>query len=178
MSSIVFTGDPLLSISYYSIPSWNDVIAWSNQRPRFAQHDSKASRVILNSHVAKWRKNAEVLARINIESMRNKGFHVDPYLVTKRAVVLIKVVRGTERKYDIPNVWVKAILDGFTDARVWHDDEWAYVPATFSMWWDGSDDPTQRFVVEVHELDELVLNGRPMTLPTGRRGDGQWWLDA
>lgn len=102
----------------------------------------------------------------------------------KRALVVVNVFPPYEEISDIHNVHIKPILDGFTDAGLWTDDEWAFVPLVLYAWGGNRDrqgrgNKERLTVFEVHELARYYKKVRPtdngalaQTLPTGRT-----WID-
>jgi Holliday junction resolvase RusA-like endonuclease len=157
MTTLSIEGVPLVSFKFDYIPSQNE----------HERAERVGSRRDKRWHTNMWRGLGEKIALEMYKAHR----HLPLPLIRKRALVVIKVYRATEGKYDIHNPYVKALLDGFSDAGIWPDDEWAYVPIVTFMWaYMPKDDPEgQRFVIEVHELDRLVLNGVSQVLPSGRK---------
>jgi Holliday junction resolvase RusA-like endonuclease len=183
MTTLRTDGKPLATFVFWHVPSWNDVIAWANQRPRRVKSHAQA-RYILNSHIQEWREKAHKMGLLF--KLRNPV--CGTYLIANRALVVVRVIRGTERKYDVHNVWTKAIFDGFSDAGLWPDDEWANVPTVVYTWAFDTKGWGQRVEIEIHELDSLLVNGVSQTLPLERivnrpivkmpqkpRLDNEWW---
>ena len=102
-------------------------------------------------------------------------------LLVNRAFVLVRVLTPTEGIADVPNLNVKHTFDGFTDAKVWVDDEWPFVPLVLFAWNGMDENPKfrltkqkrrmrmRRAIIEVHELEEFVINGQAQVLPKGRK---------
>lgn len=143
---------PALSIEFIGLPSVNT---------HYGQNRWKKSQ-----HTAEWRLEAR-------EKAYETTFWMDEFLV-KRALVVINVYPPYEEIMDIHNVWVKGILDGFSDAGVWSDDEWAFVPLVLFAWAGiGEQKPRQHKIrrtrVDIYELHSYYVAGVQQTLPKGRK---------
>jgi hypothetical protein len=163
-TTISITGEPLVRFIFDYIPSWNEhltaeVSAALHRRNRW--------------HTAKWRIEGRDMA---LRFMAECGPRERRFLIQKPGLAWIKIYRATENIYDVPNVYSKAIYDGFTDASIWPDDEWAFVPYALNSWTylDPEDSLGQRFEIEVHELEAIYINGVAQVLPLGRRGVEGW----
>lgn len=153
MSSITIIGQPKAVFIFDFIPSWNQVINTARA------HWSKG-----HGQTKTWRTTGSNLAR----RYMGRFFPDQKRLIRKRALVIIKVYRGSEKVYDIHNVCFKHLADGFTDAGIWKDDDWTNVPAVLFMWAGNVALEDQRIEIEVHELDFIVVSGRALMLPAGR----------
>lgn len=157
MSSVTIIGEPLAVFTFDFIPSWNQVV--NNARA----HWSKG-----HKETKEWRTTGFNLAHrfmwtfFGVKKLGRKR------LVCKRALVVIKVFRGTEGVYDVHNVCFKHLADGFTDAGIWRDDDWASVPMVIFMWAGNVPFKEQRTEIEIHELDFVVASGHSIPLPAGR----------
>lgn len=153
MSSITIMGQPKAVFIFDFIPSWNQVINTARA------HWSRG-----HNQTKEWRATGYNLAH---KYMR-RFFPGRKRLIKRTALVIVKVFRGSERVYDIHNVCLKHLADGFTDAGVWKDDDWATVPMVIFMWAENVPMIHQRVEIEIHELDYVYMNGRAMSLPMGR----------
>lgn len=160
-TTIQIDGKPLVSFTFEYLPSWNEHLS---AEVHAALH--RKSRW----HTAKWRVEGRDLA---LRFMSECGPRERRFLVQKPGFVWIKIYRATEHIFDVPNVYSKSIFDGFTDANIWPDDEWAFVPYALNSWC-ALDDKGQRFEIEVHELNAVYWNGAPQVLPLGRYGVEGW----
>lgn len=154
---ITIVGDPVASFEFHGLPSVNTHYG-KHFRPR-------------GIDTAEWRYEAKQKALDFV------GWQDTP--VIKRGLVIIKVWPPHEGIMDIHNVHVKPLFDGFTDAGLWIDDEWAFVPTVMTQWAGiGEYGPRQyklrRTVIEVHELVHINYNGVYLNLPKGRR----WMIDT
>jgi hypothetical protein len=145
-------GDPILSVEFIGLPSVNT---------HYGQN-----RWAKSSRTAEWRYEAR-------EKAYEHTLWRSDFLV-RRALVVINVYPPYEEIMDIHNVWVKGILDGFTDAEVWSDDEWAFVPLVLFAWAGiGEQKPRQHKIrrtrVDVYELHSYWVGGVQQLLPKGRK---------
>jgi hypothetical protein len=169
MTTIIIQGQPLASFEYDYIPSWNEVISWANQRPKRA-YTRQQQLAIYSSRKNQWKHEGQEIA----ESFMGQYHPYRDYLIECRAFVLLKVIRLDERSYDVHNVWLKAIFDGFTNANIWPDDEWPNVPTVMATWWPNVDNyVAHTFIIEIHELEAFTYNGLSVGLPAGRHRDGR-----
>jgi crossover junction endodeoxyribonuclease RusA len=115
---------------------------------------------------AEWRYEGKMKA---LKLTRNRGWEEGP-LIERRALVVVTVFPPYEEISDIHNVYVKAVLDGFTDAGIWADDEWASVPLViFAFGGLGTGGKKERrTVIEIYELKEFHYHGSKRLLPKGR----------
>jgi hypothetical protein len=149
MSEVIINGQALAEFTFYNVPSWNTILG---------KHHMEQGRVTKSL-----RLEGQVLGQ---NFMRR--FCTDRDYLVDRALIVVKVYPPHEGVMDIHNVALKAITDGFTDAMIFEDDEWAFVPVVVCMW--GGIDPKgdRRTVIEVHRLDRLVIDGKAQVLPMGR----------
>ena len=70
-------------------------------------------------------KRIRQLAHYQMKSELNKASY-ERYSEAKPCVVTVKVGRSDKRLFDPPNLYptIKAIMDGFTDAGLWIDDNY------------------------------------------------------
>lgn len=161
------SGDPLMTVSFDGVPSRN-----------------ARKQTIAQSHInRKWRRLGEAKA---LEAMgRDCGFlsQFDP-LVKVRSFVICTVYLRDYGIADVHNPDIKPILDGFTDAGVWPDDEWAHVPLVLFAWGGFSDTKVKvrgkkrlrrlnRVVLEVYDLHSYWKHSESQDLPEGRV-----WVDS
>jgi hypothetical protein len=151
MAIVQIDGDPTIVIEFTGLPSVNT---------HYNKH-FRARGVSTNE----WRLEAR-------EKARDILLWTDAVPV-KRAFALVKVYPPYEEISDIHNVHIKPLLDGFTDAGIWADDEWAFLPLVMHLWGGiGEQKPRQhkirRTVIEIYELEALFINGSKQRLPKGR----------
>jgi Holliday junction resolvase RusA-like endonuclease len=153
MSSVVIEGQPLAIFVFDFVPSWNQVINVARA------HWSKG-----HGQTKTWRESGYNLAH----KYMTRFFPGRKRLIKQRALVIVKVFRGSEKVYDIHNVCLKHLADGFTDAGIWKDDDWATVPMVIFMWAENVPMSEQRIEIEIHELSYVTISGKMMRLPAGR----------
>lgn len=152
----------LLSVEFVGLPSVNT-------------HYNKHFRA-RGIDTAEWRYEAREKA------MEQLGFRTlyEP-LVKQRALVVVNVFPPYEEISDIHNVHIKPLLDGFSDANVWADDEWAWVPLVMHLWAGiGEQKPRQhkirRTILDVYELHDITMSSQDkalkLKLPKGRSRNG------
>lgn len=171
MSTLSLDGKPLAQFYIRDLQSWNEVFGkghWSRKGRVVRRWRSKGYAMAL-----RWRvKNHLPSVQVNrVKDNKVVSSYLEPIAIKTRVLVVVKVVRGTERRYDVHNVFVKALLDGFNDAGLWVDDEWAYVPTVLFTWAADTQGRGQHFVIEIHELDKYTVNGMAQILPEGREDD-------
>ena len=156
MSTMVkIIGRPKFSFWFESLPSVNTHYNM-HFRPR-------------SIATAEWRYEAKRKALSAIL----KGMHLDRPVITGRAFVLVNVYPPHEEISDIHNVHTKALLDGFTDAGIWGDDEWAFVPL-FAYRWAGfgtnipGRNKGRQTRIDIYELGDFSINGDVQRMPKGR----------
>lgn len=101
------------------------------------------------------------------------GFEWEFPFIKKRALVVVNVFIPHEGIMDIHNVYIKALLDGMSDAGMWADDEWAWVPLVLFRWagvtqYEKREKRYRRTVIDVYEVDGLWVDGDMQILPRGR----------
>lgn len=153
LSQLRIAGLPVMSIEFEGLPSVNTHynMHWRQRSPRTAE----------------WRYEA-----------RTKAYDYtlwipDGIYLVNRALVVVNVFPPYEEISDIHNTHIKPILDGFTDAGVWSDDEWAFVPLVLYSWAGiGEHKPRERkirrTVIDVYELYTYTVGGQKQNLPKGR----------
>jgi hypothetical protein len=152
MSSLHIEGQAKAVFVFDFVPSWNEVI--DKARTHWAVGHTMTKR---------WRAEGYTLA---VEFMR-AFFPQAQYLIDECALIVVKVYRPDENLYDVHNVCIKAIGDGFTEGRIWRDDEWASVPLCLFAWADY-DGQGVRTEIEIHELEAYTIDGVGQVLPRGR----------
>lgn len=153
-ATLALIGKPLISVEFEDLQSlnvFNNMNRWDKARV-----------------TAEWRLEAREKA---IDEM---GFMTEYPLIKKRALVIVNVYPAYEEISDIPNVLIKPLLDGFSDADVWVDDEWAWVPVVMYRWAGiGKQQPrmrkVRRTILDVYELEDFLIMGKAQQLPKGRK---------
>lgn len=145
---------PVLSITFEGLPSMN---TYYNMH-RWARATATAE--------WKWEARDKAYA---YTLFRDPG----DFLVN-RALVVVNVFPPFEEIMDIHNIVIKPILDGFTDAEVWSDDEWAFCPLVLYAWAGiGKQKPRQHKIrrtrIDVYELHSYWVGGTQQRLPKGRK---------
>lgn len=153
-TQVHIAGDPVVTFTFYGLPSVNTHYG-KHFRPRGIE---------TNEYRLEAREEAQWW-------MFGQNLELP---VVKRALVIVKVWVPTEGIMDVHNEYIKALLDGFSDAGIWEDDEWTFVPMVINMWAGvGNFKPRQRRLkrtdIEIHELGLVKINGEYMKLPKGRR---------
>ena len=164
-SHIQIIGDPVASFEVLGLPSINTF----NVMHHFAK--AKMSK--------EFREQGERIGRDIV------GWQDTPLI--RRVLLVVRVWVPHEGIMDIHNVYIKPVLDGLTDAGVYEDDEWAFVPAVLFLWAGvGTElldaNPPKRLtwkeqrrvrarrtVFDLYELSSVSLNGEFQKLPKGRR---------
>jgi hypothetical protein len=149
-AKLIVTGRPIEIFEFEGLPSVNTHYNM-HFRPR-----SIATK--------EWRYEAK-------EKASSFSYGPDDPLIKTRALCIVWVYPPFEEVSDIHNVHIKPVLDGFTDAGVWHDDEWAWVPATMFAWGGiGTQGKRKRISkFEIYELGSFTVNGTEIRLPKGRK---------
>lgn len=161
-ANLSLNGKPKASFTFWALPSWNTTV---NQHYKSRGNSTK-----------KLREEGCALA---LELRQKLGLKFSSVLVN-RALVVVKIYTPTTGIMDVYNVNIKAVSDGFTDAGIWADDEWATVPVTLFMWAGMDEDKVfrkkrtkrramTRTVIEIYELGTLKINGDYCPLPLGRK---------
>lgn len=159
-TTIRIDGLALVQFIFDYIPSVNEAV-----------DKARAHWTVGRKHTETWRTQGRTAASL---FMANCGPTVRGYLIQRRAFVWVRVFRAVEwPTYDVTNTYVKAIMDGFTDAMLWPDDDWPNVPNVLFGWqpYGPDEERVNKFVIEVHELDAFVVNGQEQVLPMGRIGE-------
>lgn len=177
MTDITILGRPVARFRFRSLQSWNEIFGGGHWRR--GQGASKRWRKLGEEMGLKWRA-AKGLESKRVEIWSTNGKHpkhlghtYEPTAIQTRILIVVKVIRGTERRYDIHNVFVKALFDGFSDAGLWYDDEWAYVPMVLFTWATDTQGRGKHFLIEIHELNRFEVNGVAQQLPTGEMRHGE-----
>lgn len=165
-------GKPAALFRFWYLPSWNEVFGRGHWRK--GQKFTKLWRKKAERMALRWREQnrfpvEKVFYRYDKKG-REIGYQAQPVVFTGRSLVVVRVVRGTERRYDVHNVFCKAVFDGFSDAGLWIDDEWPYVPTVLLTWAHDYTNKGQRFDIEIHRMGEMYVNGKALILPDGRAG--------
>jgi hypothetical protein len=145
-------GQPKLSLWFEGLPSMN---TYYNMH-RFAR----------SAATAEWRYEAR-------QKAYDTTLFMDDFLI-QRAFVVVNVFPPYEEISDIHNIVIKPILDGFSDAGVWSDDEWAFCPLVMYAWAGiGEQKPRQHKVrrtrIDLYELAQYKVRGEAQILPKGRK---------
>lgn len=150
-ATLSLTGDPAGSFEFIGLPSINSYY--------------NLNRWARSTATAEWRYEAREKA---IEALM-----WGEAVPVKRALVVVNCWPPFEEISDIHNIYIKALLDGFTEAELYPDDEWAFMPLLMYRWAGiGTQKPrqhkTRRTVLDVYELDALIINEKRQRLPLGR----------
>ena len=111
---------------------------------------------------AEWRYEAREKAKDYLAQ-----FDPDELPLIRRALVVVNVWIPHEGIMDIHNVHIKPILDGFSEAQLWKDDEWAFVPIVMFRW-AGIEKGKRITVFDIYELTFFQVRGEYQKLPLGR----------
>jgi hypothetical protein len=143
----------VFSFPWTDLKSWNDLVYLHKfAYLRFAQ--------------AQTQMGAELALAFMNQVFKARRTQV--YLVEHKALVVVKIYLTNDGKvFDVTNPCIKHIQDGFTQQRIFPDDEWAFLPVTVFMF-AGFDKANPRFEIEIHQLETLVINGKAQALPLGR----------
>jgi Holliday junction resolvase RusA-like endonuclease len=145
-------GRPLAEFVFPYVPTWNVSINAARA------HWSKG-----HSHTKKWRAEGHELAHTFMQK-----FSPHQRLIKYRALVVVRAYREHTGTFDVHNIQMKALFDGFTDAGVWVDDSWEYVPVVVFAWAGHASKGEGHITVAVYELGALIVDGTPQLLPAGR----------
>lgn len=88
-----------------------------------------------------------------IEGKKKSG---EPYSASRPCRVIATFYPPTRRRIDPPNFnpTIKAILDGFTDAGIWPDDNYSVIPEhVFRYGGLSGIEKRYRVVIEIEEID-------------------------
>jgi hypothetical protein len=159
MAQVSISGPPVLTVVFEGVPSRN-----------------ARKQTMAQSHInRKWRQLGESRA---LEAMGRECAFDDPLIPVRSLVVCTMFVRD-KGIADVHNPDIKPILDGFTDAGVWPDDEWAHVPMCLFVW-GGFSSATKKvrgkkrlrrmnkIMLEVYDLHSYWKRGESQPLPEGR----------
>jgi len=154
MSDLILSGKPVVSFEFEDLPSVNTHYN-KHFRPRAIA-------------TAEWRYEAKDKAQEWL------AWHDDLPYFKQRVMVIVKVYPPYEEISDIHNIHIKPLLDGFTEAELWKDDEWAFVPITMFVWGGITEHAPRerkirRTVIDIHRLDKFWVNYVPQLLPKGRK---------
>lgn len=132
----------------------------------------------VNTHYGKhWRARATPTAEWRYEAKEKAeefiGWDSTPVIRT-RALVVVWVYPPYEEISDIHNVHIKPLLDGFSDAGLWVDDEWAFVPLVlFAFGGIGEQKPRQHKIrrtrIDIYEIGMFIVRDTIHKLPRGRK---------
>lgn len=150
MSRLILIGEPAAVYDFIGLPTWNKTYKhWSHKANDTAVFRRLAFDIAtqVKEALPEWERSLPLV---------------------ETALLVIYVYPPYEEISDIHNVNIKAITDGFTDAGIWEDDEWAFIPATLFLWGGIDENKERRVRVEVHELDGIYINGVGQLLPAGR----------
>lgn len=155
---LTIEGPSVISVCINDIPTWNESIDVARKRGRmWTNRSGNRFRKMEHTDMTKrWRATACYIMQNAMRSCRVQ--------MLSRAFVLIRV-SSAAHTWDVHNPWIKPILDGFTDAGLWKDDSYQYVPAVMPLWipnWFGAKRACE-FVI--YELEEVVINGYRQDLP-------------
>ena len=165
MSTIVrVEGEPLLRVYVEGLPSWNKNFRhWTDKAQNTRSWRSMGARLAHNAKMGLTR-------RWPIKTKRD--------FVVKTGMMINRIFPPHEGEMDVFNVNIKAVTDGFTDASIWPNDEWAYIPLVMFMW--GGSFSKARYhsgkkwvglsttEIGIYELRAVFLNGVEQNLPDGR----------
>lgn len=151
---LALIGKPKLSIWFKGLESlntFNNYNRWTKARV-----------------TAEWRYEAKC------KSWNKMGFFTDTPMIRRRALVIVNVYPPYEEISDIHNTLIKPVLDGFSDAGVWVDDEWAWLPIVMYRWAGiGKQKPRarkeRRTRFDIYELEDFLIMGKAQRLPRGRK---------
>ncbi|MGT2958855.1 endodeoxyribonuclease RusA [Streptococcus bovimastitidis] len=93
------------------------------------------------------------LAKLTANKAINKN---EPFSKNKPCSVSVTVFSPTNRRFDPPNTYptLKAILDGFTDAGIWEDDNFEVIKS-LSFEYGGLSGVKDKYKFEI-EIEELL----------------------
>lgn len=152
------TGPCIVSTAHENVPSWNATY----------KHWAQKSQV-----TNEWRTEGKnkCLAALGLDEDDWFLLHCEP-LIKHRALVIVNVFLPHEGIQDIHNTNIKPILDGYSDAGLWADDEWAWVPVVMYKF-AGITPGSRNITISVYELNSFWIGDNRVTLPEGRtRNDG------
>jgi hypothetical protein len=148
---VEITGQPVLEFDVENLDSWNRLLG----RWQYAKH--KKEFLKLGQDFGEGMKGL-------LDEWQQDLVMVD------RALILVKVYPPRETEVsDIHNICIKAFLDGLRDAKIFIDDEWAYIPLVIYMWAGIHPEGRRITTIEVHELGGVIINGEAQLMPCGRQ---------
>ena len=151
ITDLIVDGKALIKLEFLDLPSRNK---------NYGHYLKKAK------WTASIREEAFVKAR---EAMQEfDWFDTESQFPLKRALVIVDVYTPFQNSMDVHNVDVKAVLDGLTDAGVWTDDEWAFIPIVIFRWAGSNPSRNRKAVIQIHALNSLTIDDEPQILPAGR----------
>jgi hypothetical protein len=117
MTNVEITGEPVATFEFFDLITWN---VFSNKHYKSKGNIAKKFRLMGHNLATEFKLGLDM-------------WEWDLPLVN-RALVVIRVLPPKEEISDIHNVCVKHIFDGFSDAGIWADDEWAHLPLVITVW--------------------------------------------
>jgi hypothetical protein len=146
MTDLIIRGKPLARFTFDYLPSWNEAL--DKARGKGGWRSGKA-------HTELWRNIGYELGQGFMREFRP----YEDYLIKTQGLVVVKAFRAyikSPRRYDSHNTYVKAVLDGFSDACIWVDDDIGHVPWVLfgGSYVKGGE---QYFEVDVHELGRVLF---------------------
>lgn len=152
-AQLTLSGRPVASFEFRSVPSVNT---------HYNKHHHARS-----ISTAEWRYEAREEA---LKVIRSMGKRPEDLPLVQRALVVVNVWIPHEGIMDIHNVHIKPLLDGFSEAQLWKDDEWAFVPLVLFRW-AGVLPKEKLTTIDVYELQLFQVQGEYQLLPKGRNWD-------
>ena len=116
-TDLTITGSPWVSFKFYDLPSWNTLAGMHYQKY------GKITKALRQEGA----RMSNVFQRIWKE--RGQEFYIE-----NKIMLICKIYPPSEAIMDIPNVSIKQVCDGFTDSKLWPDDEWSHLPICIFMW--------------------------------------------
>lgn len=151
VTNVYIWGKPKAEFEIDDLPSWNQIAAMGHWNVR------KLKKY--------FRETGARLAHKFRLVCKIRGF-----VIERRTLVIVRVQTPHEGEFDVFNVNIKYLTDGFTDGKIWANDDWTTIPLVMFMW-DGfhyNGGKKWNCIVEVHELGRLMINGSHCKLPMGR----------
>lgn len=151
-AQLSLSGSPRFSFEFIGVPSVNTHYN-KHFRPRSIE-------------TGEWRYEAKEKALWALWGQKKRP-------AVQRALVLVDVWIPHEGVMDIHNVNLKPILDGFSEAGLWTDDEWAFVPIVITRWagirsYKPREPKKNKILIHVYDLQFFNLRGQYQKLPKGR----------
>lgn len=161
ISKLQIQGHPVASFEFIGLPSVNTHYGLNRW--------TKATRT------AEWRYEARVSV-LTYRGLEDDDLFLAQMvpIIQKRALVVVWVFPPYEEISDIHNIYIKAVLDGFSDAGLWQDDEWASVPLVlYAFGGIGEQKPrTQKKRLtrfDIYEIGMFTVRDKIHNLPRGRK---------